>query len=187
MSKLGDLRRKTIETMAERSDKDFVLISETNRASSARLVWFVAIAGFSLINISTLAEAITGSPVEGLSLMCLALPWSGTALFGILAHWALGDLMAKEKERHIVRMHDFYSFLVTAGDEPSEEKTLAIIRGDDKDVKSREKAVKSLFPWVLCLERLTFICLCFAFVWSIIFPFFLFVIRSVLSFLMAIY
>lgn len=163
---------RALEVFADSLARDHSMVSEFNRGSASRLVWFVAIAGFGFLNIRSYAESVISQGIDTTYQILLSLPWSFTAIFGIISHWLLGELMARDNDFFMLRQHAIRSFLATAEKEPATSDVLSIIRVDetDQDVAERKRERDSLFPWVQWSERITFALLLLAFLWSAVFP-----------------
>ena len=163
---------RTIEEFSAGLRDDFVIVAQSNRDSAARLVWFVAIAGFALINMKSYAQALVPDALTKLQLIAVSLPWALTAIFGVIAHWLLGDLIARDNEFHMLRQHAIRSFLANAKPKPAIAEILEIINVDDtdKDVAQMKRRVKSLLPWVTRMERITFVMLLLGFGLSVLLP-----------------
>lgn len=164
-----------IEEFTKGLSRDFKIISESNKGAASRLVWFVAIAGFGFLNIRTFAETALNAELCKTQLILLSLPWALTAVVGIVSHWLLGELIARDNNYYILKQHAIRAFLATARKEPSLEEVLSILNVDDTDneVKEKKELVAQLHPWVTRAERITFALLLFAFAWSVAFPLFI--------------
>lgn len=168
-----ELAFRTIETLNDNLRRDFEIIGEVNKNTAARLVWFVAIAGFALLNVSSLANNLIEPDLTSSQQFILVLPWSISALLGILAHWLLGEVTSRDSIYYMVKRHAIRSFLATAPPRPTVQQVLNIIDIDetDQEIAKKKEAVDRLNPWSVWAERLTFVFLMFSFVWSILFPF----------------
>jgi hypothetical protein len=163
---------RTIEEFSSGLANDFRIVSQSNKDSASRLVWFVAISGFALVNMRSYAEAVSGTPLTRVQLSLISLPWALTAVSGVISHWLLGELIARDNEFHMLRQHAIRSFLANAQPKPSIHEILEILNVDDtdKDVAQRKRRVDALFPWVTWAERATFALLLLAFILSAVLP-----------------
>jgi hypothetical protein len=163
---------RTVEAWVNGLPADHAIISKGNRDSASRLVWFVAIAGFGFINIHNYALALLGDRLTRAQFVYLSIPWALTAISGIVAHWLLGELIARDDARHILKQHAIRAFLATTVAEPTVEQTLGILNVDDedKDVARLNQRVKCLVPWVSWAERVTFILLLLSFASALVYP-----------------
>jgi hypothetical protein len=163
---------RTLEEFSSGIAKDFEIVTQSNRDSASRLVWFVAISGFALINMRVYGEAVAENPLTKSQLFLISLPWALTAISGVIAHWLLGELIARDNEFHMLRQHAIRSFLANAQPKPAIAEVLEILNVEDtdKDVALKKRRVNSLFPWVKWAERITFVLLLFGFALSVTLP-----------------
>jgi hypothetical protein len=164
---------KTVQAYIDGLSRDYDIVARNNNGVASRLVWFVAIAGFSLLNVGSLANSIVGTPLTEFQLVFLVLPWALVGLAGIVAHWLLGELSAKDNEYHVIKQHSIRSWLANAAQTPSVQDVLDIINVDntDEEVATRKKAVDKLAPTASWWENATFVTLIFSFAWSVLYPF----------------
>ncbi len=94
------------------------------------------------------------------------------AVLGLVAHWLLGDVTAKDTVYYIMKQHAIRAFLATASSHPTIAETLSILDVDDtdKEVASRKKAVEQVSPWADAAEKATFAAIIFSLVWSVVYP-----------------
>jgi len=162
----------TVEELSTGLTRDQAIVSDSNKASATRLVWFVAISGFALINFPTLADRIAPSPLTSSQLLWLSLPWVLTAVSGVAAHWLLGDLVIRDNEYYIMKQHSIRAFLANADPKPAITDVLDMINIDDtdKDVARWKSRVRKLTPFVTWLERATFFFLIVSILATVAFP-----------------
>ena len=167
-----DYAHATIREFADGLSRDFGVFAEINKGTATRLVWFVAISGFALLNVRDLAEAVARRRFDGILLFLLVLPWVIAAVLGLVAHWLLGDVTAKDTVYYIMKQHAIRAFLATASSHPTIAETLSILDVDDtdKEVASRKKAVEQVSPWADAAEKATFAAIIFSLVWSVVYP-----------------
>ena len=101
----------------------------------------------------------------------LSIPWALTPALGVVAHWLLGELIARDNTYYIIKQHAVRAFLATAKSVPSDEEVLSVWNVDEtvKDAAYRKSRVDHLFPGVTWLERLTFIFLLLSIIVSLTF------------------
>ena len=110
---------ETVETFADGLARDHAVLNQNNNSAAARLVWFVAIAGFALLNVGSLANSIIETPLARLHLVVLVFPWALAGLCGIIAHWLNGEVMARDNVYHILKQHSIRAWLANAPQQPS--------------------------------------------------------------------
>jgi len=159
-----------VEAYVDRCRDDYAMASEINKSAQARLVWFVAIAGFALLNARGLAEAVSGTTLGGNQLLLLASPWAITAILGIAAHWTIGDFDFRNMRYQSCRLNRFQAFVALAREEPSDDEVNELLDEKHEDISKSRSAANKVEPIASWLERLTFVALAAAFVWSIVYP-----------------
>ena len=163
---------ETVKTFADGLVRDHEILTQNNNSAAARLVWFVAIAGFAFLNVGNLANSIIGISLAQLQLVLLAFPWALAALCGIVAHWLNGEVMARDNVYHIIKQHSIRAWLANAPRRTSVQEVLSIVNVDttDDEVKKRKDAVDKITPAARWWESATFASLIFSFIWSVLFP-----------------
>lgn len=108
-------------------------------------------------------------------MLILVMPWAMAGLSGVIAHWLLGEVTARDNVYYVVKQHGIRAFLATAPPQPTVEDVLEVLNIDEtnEEVASRKRQVDRISPWATRAERLTFSLLILSFAWSIIFPLFL--------------
>lgn len=160
---------KIIESYANRKAEAHKITTATNEASAARLVWFVAIAGFAFLNVPIFVKALLSEPISGIVLIVVTIPWAIAALFGVIAHWLIGDLIKLDDQYYTASMAPLHTFIVMDKGDVSEKQFLDLLDGKNENVTAQQEKLNRLFPWVARIERLTFFFLCVAFAWSVIY------------------
>ena len=158
---------KVIERYADRKAEAHELAASSNKAARARLVWFVAIAGYAFLNFPIYLKALMDEPVSGVALIVITIPWAIAALLGVITHWLIGELVALDDQYYADLMGVLQMSVVTLGDEITDQQFRDLMGEKDEGVTTRREKVAQLFPWVTRMERLTFFFLCFAFLWSV--------------------
>ncbi len=171
---------ETVEIFADGLARDYAILNQNNNSAAARLVWFVAIAGFALLNVGSLANSIIGTPLAQLHFVLLVFPWALAGLCGIVAHWLNGEVMARDNVYHILKQHAIRAWLANAPRQPSVQEVLSIINVDttDDEVAKRKSAVDKISPAARWWENATFASLIFSFSWSVLFPLGIFIFNS---------
>ena len=163
---------RTIEEFSAGLSRDQAIVSDSNKGSATRLVWFVGISGFALINFPPLADRLASTPLNSIQLLVISTPWVLTAVLGVLAHWLLGDLVARDNEYYILKQHALRAFLANAEAKPEIADVHEMINVDDtdKDVALLRSRVTRLFPSASRIERATFILLIVSIIVTVLYP-----------------
>lgn len=165
---------KTVD-LVDHYEKTFLLFREPiqkNRESSkTRLVWFVGIAGFALINGEQIWDAVSNNNFSGKEGYLLSLPWIVTVVFCVLAHIFTDELGVKDERYYFSKLTaiGLYKMKLIENDDNGTEFLLLL--NDSHPAYQKElKSVNRLSPYAIWFERLAFISLVFGFVWSWIGP-----------------
>ena len=144
-----------------------------NLRSSAlsRLVWFVAIDAYALLNARSYWEAIAGKAVDGTSFLWLSLPWLSSAVLGVITHFVSHKLAFRQ---------DSYSAMMIAavdllrirssGGKPDPDAFQALVHETDPRFEPEKRSIVRLERGVRRLELLTFLLLVLGFIWSVTGP-----------------
>ena len=150
---------------------------ENIKAMQSRLVWFVGISGYALLNSKSIWESVNGGQVSGLSIVWLSTPWLLCALLGAVTHFLLGQLVKQLNRQRHLRLLSLSLQKGTAiginteGDLKTElNKIMEVISSESPELKKAEKSVGAWNWWCLLFDRLTFLALVFGFIWSVIGP-----------------
>ena len=160
---------KILEGYAERLSKNRDLIASLNQSSAARLVWFVAIAGYAFLNVPIYLRSLSEDSVSGSMLIVISAPWALTAVFGVITHWILGELTSIDYQCYDDRIQSIYSLIMTNGDKITDDQILDILNEKDSGIQECRRGVEKRKPWVKWMSHLTFFSLCFSILWSVVF------------------
>jgi len=153
----------------------FKEIAESTRSSArTRLVWFVAIAGFAVLNGKPLWDELGRVHFRGILLASLAAPWIICALLAVITHFIIDEAKVWDDDYFVRKLAAIELHLEKerAGD-ASPANMVAIINDTHPDLKEpghRSNIWRKRAGW---LERATFCFLIIGFLWSIIGPFLL--------------
>jgi hypothetical protein len=167
-----DRGQKVLEQYADGLSRDQAIISEDNKESDTRLIWFVAISGFALLNLPTLADRIASKSLDSTEVIIISIPWAITAIFAVITHWLLGELVTRDHSYYCMKQHSIRSFIANIANKSSMKEVIDIINVDltDKEVAKYKSLVDNFFPIVLWSERITFLLVIFSFLNSILYP-----------------
>ncbi len=150
-------------------------IAESTRLSAkTRLVWFVAISGFAVLNGKKLWDSIAPGEFIGLALVMLSLPWVLAAIFAVITHFIIDEAMVKDDNYYLKKLAliDLHMESIEHGDADPNEMS-EIINDTHSDLEDAKKASDVWGNAARWLERITFIFVVLGFVWSMIGPFLL--------------
>ena len=157
-----------LESYAESLSKRQELVASQNESSAARMVWFVAIAGYAFLNVPIYLKALSEESVSGLMLVLISAPWALTAVFGVITHWIHGELTSKENQYNTNLTGNIYSLMMTMGDKATDDQVLNILNEKDSDIQECRQSMDKLEAWVKWMAHLTFFSLCFSILWSVV-------------------
>jgi len=148
-------------------------IAEETRASArSRLVWFVAIAGFAILNGKKIWDPIAEREITGIALALLALPWAIAALLAVITHFIIDEAGAKDDLYYVKKSTaiDLQLEREKHGD-ADYMNMVEIINDTHEDLAEPKKMSAKWGNLARWLERMTFIFLVAGFLWALIGPF----------------
>jgi hypothetical protein len=107
---MDNLNARVIESaarMIEFNDKQIELMQRLDNQSMSRIVWFVAIAGFSLINVPA-AASFAGASAR---VPTILVAWLVTAFLGAFAHWQFRNRSVATIHVYLTRRELLMAFL----------------------------------------------------------------------------
>ena len=151
----------------------FYEMAEKTRASAKnRLVWFVAIAGFAILNGKNFWDPVADGEFTGVALALLALPWAIAALLAVVTHFVIDEVGVRDvlffvKKRAAIDLH-----LKRVKDGQADHmEMIKIINSTHRDLVEPKKTVERWLCAARWLERIAFIVLALGFLWALIGPF----------------
>jgi hypothetical protein len=162
-------RVEVLESYAERLSRNQELAASQHKSSAARLVWFVAIAGYAFLNVPIYMKTLSDDSVSGIMLIIISAPWALTAVFGVITHWILGELTLKDNQCYANLIESIYALIMREGDKIRDQQVLDLLNEKDSDIQECRKGVKQLESWVKWMSHLTFFSLCISILWSVVF------------------
>ena len=163
--------RDVVSSYARTLATSRMIASETRSSARTRLVWFVAIAGFALLNGPTIWSAIGGRTFAGTDYVLLALPWAMAALLALVTHFFIDEAGVKDDVVSVQKlaMVDLHLEAIKEGDDDALE-ILQIINDTHPDLKNSKVVADRYGSWAKWLERITFSLLVLGFIWSLAVP-----------------
>lgn len=149
-------------------ERHYSHISKSNDSAQTRLVWFVAIAGFGLLNSRSFSKEILGHEIVGCDLIILASPWAIAGILGIASHWILGEFTTCEGDYHMWRLNQ-YSFITTNSNTATSEQVNAFIEETESANPEAKISRDRLYPWAKGTERATFVFLSISFLATVVY------------------
>jgi hypothetical protein len=159
-----------IKNLGVTLDRHVQVEIETRKAERSRLVWYVAIAGYVLVNAPSSWRILLGHELQPSELLWLSAPWTAAALLGLLAHLATEEWFDRDNLQYYAMRGEIDRLAALPPGKVS--------HGDVVDVLDSRKphlaaAKASAGWWASCakwLRRATFITLSLAFVWTLLGP-----------------
>lgn len=114
----------------------FQAIAESTRNSAkSRLVWFVAIAGFAILNGQVLWDELGREHFDGILLALLAAPWVLCALLAVIAHFVIDEAKVKDDEYFVKKLAAIELHLESEREgDPDPHNMVAIINDTHPDL-----------------------------------------------------
>ena len=162
----------------ESYEKVFLAIRQAVTASRgpflSRLVWYVAIAGYAILNAPTLWATLAGHELKPASLVLLSLPWVLSTLASVVAHWFAGEIALKDDLFFITKlaMIDLHKLDLRAG-KVDPKLVAGIIDDTHADLVAPAKEINRLRRISDLSERIGFAFLIAGFAWTFLGPFLL--------------
>ena len=150
------------------------IAEQTRSSAKSRLVWFVAIAGFVILNGKQIWDPIAEVRFTGVPLALLALPWAFAALIAVIAHFIIDEAGVKDDTYYLVKLSTIELHLerIKHGDDDPAEM-LQIVNDTHTDISGPWKTSNRWGTRAMWLERITFILIAFGVLWALIGPFIL--------------
>jgi hypothetical protein len=168
---MSAVRKEIVESYLVSLNRSYEFISTLLQSTKTRLVWFVGLAGFGLINAQSYWENLAGIKLSDFRVFWFSLPLISSMVFGIITHFLTDELAIKDFA-HLnskISMLDLHLIKIEQGNEDANEFSLLIL---DKhpDLKNVRDQVSKYSLWTRWLERITFFLFLFGFVWIVIGP-----------------
>jgi hypothetical protein len=170
-------------------------VSQQRTALRTRLVWYVGISGYVLINSKSVWTTIAQREINGMEAFWLLIPWVISALFGAVTYFIADEAFIK-KDRHFLRKVTYIKSLSVGLESDLEywrqgysrdsieknvvkqmqehantlKEMMDIIRDEDPEYKESLDVIERLSSLVSFFDRLTFIFLVIGFIWTIVGP-----------------
>jgi hypothetical protein len=146
-------------------------VFKTRASARERLVWFVGIAGYALLNAKVFWDALGNRQFVGIQLFWLSLPWVVSALLSVITHFVIDEVGIRDDILFTQKLAaiDLHKIDIEEGKDNPDEM-LQIINDIHPDYKETRKSVdrwSSLARW---MERSAFATLVIGFIWAIIGP-----------------
>jgi hypothetical protein len=147
------------------------MVADLRTSARARLIWFVGISGYALLNAKPYWEAMGQRTFAGPQLIWLSLPWILTALFSVMTHFLIDETGAKDNLYFInkLAMIDLHRMEIAAGVAHSED-FLRIVQDNHIDISSLRRSTDRWSTLTRWCERFAFASLVAGFIWAAIGP-----------------
>ena len=146
-------------------------IRETRTSARTRLVWFVGIAGYALLNAKGYWEALGGRQFSRIELFWLSLPWVVSALLSVITHFVIDEVGVKDDIFFTLKLAalDLHRINIVEGKDNPEEM-LQIFKDTHPDYKDILKSVNRWSGLAKWLERCAFATLVIGIIWAVVGP-----------------
>jgi hypothetical protein len=147
------------------------LASTSNLESSKRLVWFVAISGYGLLNGRGLWEALIGSSLSPAAMFWLVLPWVLAATVAVVGHVLFSKLDEVDSKLYLAKVAalQVLAIRLQTGDGSFEEfKT--ILEDEHAEIRPLRKDADRWHRLVLRTEWAAYSLVGVSVVWSVVAP-----------------
>jgi hypothetical protein len=140
-------------------------------STSARQVWFLAIAGFALLNSPMLWEGILDRPLTAGEYLLMAAPWIIAAIAAVCTHY-VGDLHEIKRHNYFVnRLAELDLFLeATREGKIDPSKWRQLVNDDTEGIRPLKKDADASAAKVNRTERLAFTSIAAGLAWTVIVP-----------------
>jgi len=140
-------------------------------STRARQVWFVAIAGFALLNSPKIWEGILDRPLTPGHYLLMGLPWLVAAIAAVSAHY-LGDLHEIRRHKYYVnRLAELDLFLeATREGEIDPPKWKQLVNDNTEAIRPLKKEADDFALKVNRTERVAFASIGAGLAWTVIVP-----------------
>jgi len=162
---------EAIITGAARSlDRFQETVSDSRATETNRLVWYVGIAGYVLVNAQAQWKILLARDPTAYDLTWLSVPWVVSAITALLAHLATAERIDREHQQFYAMRVAMDSLLVTEN-EPKQavDKLKGILDCSEHLLKYRT-ATERWQRMALWLQRLALAAVLFAFMWTVFGP-----------------
>jgi len=148
-------------------------------SAQTRLVWFVGIAGFAILNGKALWDALSAGSFSGLPLAFLGAPWVISALLAVVAHFVIDEAAVKDDVYYVTKLAAIDLHLEAIREnkyDPNEG--LSIIRDTHQEIVGPKRQSEAWSKAARWLELASFLFLVVGFLWAFIGPFLLYAAPS---------
>lgn len=146
-------------------------IQKTRASARERLVWFVGIAGYAILNAKVYWEALGGRTFTGIEIFWLSLPWALSAFLSVITHFVIDEAGARDDILFTKKLAtiDLYKIDIEEG-KADLAKILRIFNDTHPDYIEIKKSSDKWSSFAKWLERITFAALVSGFIWALIGP-----------------
>lgn len=144
---------------------------EPRKSERDRLVWYVGIAGYVLLNANESWKALLGRDLGPNDLLSLSVPWTVSALLALLAHLATDEWFDRDSLQYHALSAEV-DRLRSLGAERAidSQEVVSLIGSSTPHLAALKQRVDRCGLWARWLRRAAFAALCLAFTWSLAGP-----------------
>ena len=142
---------KAAEQMLAFHDKAHELTHKLENENVSRVVWFVGISGFAILNMPNVF-----SDKSSLTFLDF-LPWILTVIFGVMAHWSHRNVSIENYSFFIAKRESLMSFILGGANNATHKKFEEIMLNKTDVLQDVSKKLDRASGYASQLERLTFL------------------------------
>ncbi|MCJ7529940.1 MAG: hypothetical protein MUO64_02760 [Anaerolineales bacterium] len=166
--------RQVVESYARQVATFRPMAEQVRSSARSRLVWFVALSGFVILNGKALWDPIAQVSFTGLPLALLVCPWVIAALAAVVTHFMIDEAGVKDDIYATKKAASIDLYLESLDEGDADPREMVAIINDSRDDLKEPKRVSERYGYLAQrLERITFLIIVVGFVWSFIGPFIL--------------
>jgi hypothetical protein len=144
---------------------------EPRKSERDRLVWYVGIAGYVLLNANESWHVLLGRDLGPNDLLGLSVPWTVAALLALLAHLATEEWFDRDSLQYHALRTEVDRLRSLGVERAIDPKEVADLIGSSKPhLAALKSKVERYGCWARWLRRAAFAVLCVAFTWGLVGP-----------------
>jgi len=164
-------RLEVVESYFQTFSKSREFVSQTRASALTRLVWFVAISGYVLINGEPYWAKLAGKPLNTEQLFILSLPWLFAVFFSVVTHFLVDEVQVRDDKYFINKLATIDLHRIRVKEETEDPNEMKQLIEDTHPAFSEIKAsLNKGLCWAKWFERLAFISILVGLVLAVVYP-----------------
>lgn len=162
---------ETVDSYINTLSRSRELVLQLRNSALSRLVWLVGIDGFALLNARPFWETLRGRNLTSPEIIWLSMPWALSALFGVITHFAVDEVAAKDNIYFITKVSacELHRIKLVKG-QPDPSEFEDIVNDTREDIAQAKRTVDDQAGWTQRFERATIVTLGAGFIWAVVGP-----------------